>query len=103
MTMDSGYSNSFSLCRGCTLYPPHSIHPLCVPTDRHTSVCGSQIIDHSLPLAYPSTGDLPDAHIMNCLRVRSCSSWTLAFTVVDVRQSSVPLLPRQRTHLRRIG
>src|SRR3954469_10649358 len=102
MTVDFGYSNSFTLCRGCTLYPPHSIHPPCVPTDRHTSVCGSRIIDHSLPLAYHSIGDLPDAHNQNCPRARSCSSWKQAFTVVVVRQSSVPPLPRQRPHLRRI-
>src|SRR3954462_10911256 len=103
MTVDSGYSNRFTLCRGCTLNPPHSIHPSCVPTDRHTSVCGSRIIDHSFPLAYPSTGDLPDAHILNYPRARSCSSWTHAFTVVEVRQSSVSPLSRQRPHLRRIG
>src|ERR1041385_2324644 len=57
MTVDSGYSNRFTLCRGCTLYPPHSIHPPCVSTDHHTSVCGSRIIDLSFPLVCPSTGE----------------------------------------------
>src|SRR3954464_11952113 len=47
----------FLLSQDFKLFPQHSKHPPCVPTDLHTSVCGSRIIGHSLPLVCPSTGE----------------------------------------------
>jgi hypothetical protein len=54
-----GYSNRFTLCRGCTLYPHHPINPLGYITDRHTQVCGVRIIDQSLPSIHLSTSAYP--------------------------------------------
>ena len=52
-----GYSNSFTLCRGGTLSPQHSIHPS--GTKPRIIILSMRIIHQNLSLTYPSTSTSP--------------------------------------------
>ena len=52
-----GYSNSFTLYRGCTLLSPQDLkYPPVFPPDRHTEVCRGRIISRDPTSTFTSTG-----------------------------------------------
>ena len=60
-----GYSNSLTLCRGCTLSPQHSIHPS--GTNPEFTILSMRITNPKLSITCPSIGTSPVSLAMtNC-------------------------------------
>jgi hypothetical protein len=88
-----GYSNRFTLCRGCTLYPQSSGYSLCGHLPRITSYAMTST--RSKPFAYlPYYGNLPYGVSTSTAHPGSLPP-----------RSSVTPVPRQETHsvFRRLG
>ena len=67
-----GYSNIFTLCRGCTLSPQDPIHPPGSSLDRHTKVCEVRIIDRSFSPARHSPRHAAQSCISQHQSPRGC-------------------------------